>query len=154
MRFDIGDDILDGFDLFRAYPKLLADNFFHPSLNRRRHLHIPPATDSLHVQFTVNIEYLPGNIASLLPSEKYNHFGDFLASAETAERNRLEKLLAQLLRQSRGHITFNKSRRHGIHRHFSRSHFAGQGFREADDSSLGRSVERLSDVARLPDHGR
>src|SRR5512134_3607773 len=86
MGFDIGNDILDGLDLFRvlvrnlhfilfferhhefddvqrvspqifdkgglgghlvrANSQLFAHDFLHPSLNRCRHLHIPPATDS------------------------------------------------------------------------------------------------------------
>src|SRR5207247_1196205 len=111
---------------------------------------VPPERNSvLHVQSTVDVDHLTGDIGGLLIRQKEDRSGDLRRFRHASDGNGLDDLIQNLFWNLTRHGRFHESRGHRIDGDPLLCGFKREGLGEPDDRGLGRSIVGLSDFSFL-----
>src|SRR5579872_1263384 len=93
------------------------------------------------------------NIRRFIRSQKSNRVGHILRRSHSPERNRLKRVLFELFRETRGHRSFDETRRNRITSDISRPNLARYSHRQPNQTSLRRRVISLPRLPHLSENG-
>src|SRR5437867_6660420 len=113
---------------------------------------VPPERNRvLHVQPTVDVDHLTGDIGRLLVRQKEDRSGYLRRFRHASDGNALDDLIQNLFWNLTRHGRFHESRGHRLDGDPLLCGFKREGLGEPDDRGLGRGIIGLSDISFLSD---